>query len=60
MVNYKGSCVICSKKINPKYNYCYSCLQKERNKGKYPNVRYNACELCLGEDCQCCIIGGRY
>lgn len=56
MVNYKGSCVICNKEINPKYNYCFSCLKKERSNNNAPSVMYNPCELCLGEDCVCCSI----
>lgn len=56
MVNYKGSCVICAKTINPKFNYCFKCLQEEKKKGNNPNIRYDPCEKCLGEDCQCCIL----
>ena len=56
MVNYKGTCVKCHKKINPKYNYCYDCLKKERAKGNYPTVKYDPCEKCLAEDCTCCSV----
>lgn len=54
MVNYQGNCVVCNKEINYRYNYCKECYQEEKKKGNYPQVRYNACEKCLGEDCVCC------
>lgn len=54
MPNYKGYCVECNAEINDNYNYCYNCLQKEKKKGNYPQVKYSPCEKCLGEDCICC------
>lgn len=54
MVNYRGTCCKCGKDINPKYNYCYSCLKEERNQDNAVSVLYSPCELCLGEDCACC------
>ena len=54
MVNYRGTCVICYNEIAPKYNYCYKCLQEEKQKGNNPRIKYDPCEKCLGEDCVCC------
>lgn len=54
MVNYKGNCVKCGKDINSKFNYCFKCLQEEKQKGNNPTIKYDPCEMCAGEDCACC------
>ena len=54
-------CLTCEADI-PKSTWkkqCYSCY-KSNNQYKKKAKKYNPCEDCSGEDCQCCSYGNGY